>query len=98
MARHSYRMHQRAGELAELAEKLMRPEMTAAGNVTSIGVAVRREVETLNLRIEDTAKRLRTMEEGLSRNLSAIDAATRATEERTVAVQTMMKDRARLDR
>ncbi len=93
----SYHLTREANRLSEMATKFTEPEHTAARQIATIGLAVRREVEGLNAGIESALDRIQTLEAAVAYQTEAIDhAATKAESESKLVREKIERERDKL--
>ena len=86
-----------AERLQTMAQRLVRPEETAAREVTRVGRAVRREVDALNAGLETAAMRASLIEKAVDDRLQKLQAVLAEAERRAAAMtETLDGGRSRL--
>ncbi|MBI1239791.1 MAG: hypothetical protein GC199_10680 [Alphaproteobacteria bacterium] len=79
-------------DLANLANRLTRPEETAAGEVQRVGTAVRRETDALNAGIENALSRVQALEGMLNERTTDIERTTLNVAERVDEIRFRLRE------
>ncbi|MBY0421922.1 MAG: hypothetical protein K2Q06_06425, partial [Parvularculaceae bacterium] len=89
--------HGAAQHIATAAQQFLTPDETAAANAASVGAAVRREMDQLNVGLDGALSRLAAVEAMIRRHVEAIETAGVRIEQRsTGAMAVVASERARL--
>jgi hypothetical protein len=81
-----------ARRLGQLADRLMQPDQTASHEIATVGMAIRREVESLSSGVEIALDRVRSLEGAVAAQAMAIDSASHDAERRAEHVRARMEE------
>lgn len=81
-----------ARRLGQLADRLMQPDQTASHEIATVGMAIRREVESLSSGVEIALDRVRSLEGAVAAQAMAIDSASHDAEMRAEHVRARMEE------
>lgn len=80
-----------ARRLAQLADRLLEPDQTASHEIATVGMAIRREVESLSSGVEIALDKVRSLEGAVAAQAMAIDQAAGDAEARADQVRARME-------
>ena len=77
VVRQSANMKRSADMMRIMADRLMRPEESAARDIQTVGTAVEQQIQKISTALDNAAKRIEKMEETLEKKVAALDEAGR---------------------